>query len=78
MAQNTQMILRWGFQKTPPKGVSAADYAKGPKFWVGKVIRNLGHIVSFDLDTGLYKVDNPAAEYLHWTLMLAISAARIK
>lgn len=78
LKQNTQMILRWGFQKTPPKGVSAADYAKGPKFWVGKVIRNLGHIVSFDLDTGLYKVDNPAAEYLHWTLMLAISAARIK
>ena len=25
-----------------------------------------------------YKVENPSAEYLHWTLMLAISEARIK
>jgi hypothetical protein len=78
LQQNTQMILRWGFKKTPPKGVSAADYVKGPQFWVGKFIRNLGNIVAYDLDTGLYKVENPSEEYLHWTLMLAISEARIK
>ena len=78
LQQNTQMILRWGFKKTPPRGVSAADYVKGPQFWVGKFIRNLGNIVAYDLDTGLYKVENPSEEYLHWTLMLAISEARIK
>ncbi len=29
LQQNTQMILRWGFQPTPPQGVSATDYVKG-------------------------------------------------
>jgi hypothetical protein len=45
LQQNTQMILRWGFQPTPPQGVFATDYVKGPGFWIGKVIRNLGKIV---------------------------------
>ena len=72
------MILRWGFRKTPPKGVSATEYVKGPTFWVNKVIRNLGKIVAFDIETGLYQVEDPPAEYLHWTLMDAIAKARIK
>jgi hypothetical protein len=37
---------------------------------------NLGKIVAFDLETGLYQVEDPSAEYLHWTLMMAISEAR--
>jgi hypothetical protein len=73
---NAQMILRWGFQPTPPPGVSAKDYVKGPQFWIGKIIRKLGKIVSFDLETGLYRIENPPAEYLHWTLMNAIAEAR--
>ncbi len=76
LQQNTQMILRWGFIATPPKGVSATDYVKGPQFWIGKSMRNFGKIVAFDLETGLYRVEDPSAEYLHWTLMMAISEAR--
>jgi hypothetical protein len=76
LEQNTQMILRWGFQPTPPPGVSATDYVKGPKFWIGKTIRNLGKIVEFDLETGLYRLEDPPSEYLHWTLMTAIAEAR--
>ena len=76
LEQNTQMILRWGFQPTPPPGVSATDYVKGPKFWIGKAIRNLGKIVAFDLETGLYQLEDPPSEYLHWTLMTAIAEAR--
>ena len=70
------MILRWGFKATPPKGISATDYVKGPQFWIGKSIRNLGKIVAFDIETGLYQVEDPSAEYLHWTLMMAISDAK--
>jgi hypothetical protein len=48
MKGNLQQLLRWGFRPEPPPRISAAEYMRGPGFWVGKVIPSLGKIASFD------------------------------
>jgi hypothetical protein len=75
---NAQQILRWGFKPTPPAGVSAADYMKGPDFWVGKQVRRSEKILSFDKETGKYRVKKGASgrSLFHYELMTAISEAR--
>jgi hypothetical protein len=72
---NVQQILRWGFTPVPPPNVSAVDYMKGPDFWVGQTIRNVGKIHGFD--EGIYKVGRGGTKELyHYELMDAISTAR--
>jgi hypothetical protein len=75
---NLQQVLRWGFEPNPPAEVSAVDYMKGPKFWVGKAVRGLGKIFRF-VD-GVYEVHDRGGktkEFFHYELMDAVSVARL-
>lgn len=74
---NVQQILRWGFQPSPPLHVTAADYMKGPDFWVGQSFPTLGKVESFE--EGVYVVRgrrDVAKELYHYELMEAVSKAR--
>ena len=82
---NVQQVLRFGFQPTPPPLVSAADYMKGPSFWVGKTIPRLGKISEFD--EGIYTIEAPGVfnpvrgspkTFYHYELMSAVSKARTR
>jgi hypothetical protein len=75
MRSNPQQVLRWGWKAKPPAGVSVSEYEKGPDFWVGQTIRNVGKIHGFD--EGIYKVGRGGTKELyHYELMDAISTAR--
>ena len=74
---NLQQLLRWGFQPTPPFGISSLDYMKGPDFWVGQTVIGLGKIVRFHDATYEVRSSGRRLQSLfHYELMAAVSVAR--
>lgn len=74
---NVQQLLRWGFEPTPPFGISRLDYMQGPEFWVGQTVRGLGKILRFR--DSVYEVRGPGRRVkslFHYELMAAVSKAR--
>ena len=69
---NGQQILRWGWDPTPPPGVTAVEYDAPFDVWVGKSIPRLGRISKFD--DGKYFVAR--RQVTHGELMGLISSAR--
>jgi hypothetical protein len=76
--ENLQQVLRWGFKPSPPEGMSAVEYMKGPEHWKGKRIPGFGRIEDFS--EGDYSVKllhgNEIVFYFHYQLMAAIAKSR--
>jgi hypothetical protein len=77
LKSNVQHVLRWGFSRAPPANVTAEECMKGPSFWVGKNILQLGKIHSFDGGVCLVKPHGKGdLELHHYELMEAVRTAR--
>ena len=66
---NPQQVLRWGWKASPPSGVTASDYEKGPTFWVGQNF-SAGKITSFNEGSYIVTKSRISFELTHEELMI--------
>ncbi len=67
-----------GLQQDPTEGSFRDGLRQGTTILGRQSDTQSGKIVAFDLVAGLYQVEDPPAEYPHWTLMNAIAKARTR
>jgi hypothetical protein len=72
---NPQQVLRWGWQASPPSGVTISEYEKGPTFWVGKTF-SAGKISSFDEGSYIITKLGISQELTHEELMIWVGQSR--